>query len=83
MISNQKNILITQSNYIPWKGYFDAIALCDVFVVYDDMQFTKRDWRNRNMIKATSKLVAMNNTLNIKTLLSAVMIAVCVRSSIR
>jgi len=46
-----KKILITQSNYIPWKGYFDNIAQCDIFVVYDDMQYTKRDWRNRNYIK--------------------------------
>ena len=46
-----KKVVITQSNYIPWKGYFDAIALADVFVVYDDMQYTKRDWRNRNVIK--------------------------------
>jgi len=46
-----KKVVITQSNYIPWKGYFDAIALADVFVVYDDMQYTKRDWRNRNIIK--------------------------------
>ena len=49
-----KNIVITQSNYIPWKGYFDAIALADEFVVYDDMQYTKRDWRNRNLIKTPS-----------------------------
>ncbi|PJJ10951.1 WbqC-like protein [Flavobacterium sp. 1] len=46
-----KKIVITQSNYIPWKGYFDAIALADEFVIYDDMQFTRRDWRNRNIIK--------------------------------
>lgn len=44
-------IVITQSNYIPWKGYFDAIAQADEFVIYDDMQFTRRDWRNRNVIK--------------------------------
>ena len=43
--------LITQSNYIPWKGYFDNINQVDTFVVYDDMQYTKRDWRNRNKIK--------------------------------
>jgi WbqC-like protein family len=46
-----KKIVITQSNYIPWKGFFDSIALADEFVIYDDMQFTKRDWRNRNIIK--------------------------------
>ncbi len=46
-----KKIAISQSNYIPWKGYFDLIAFVDEFVIYDDMQFTKRDWRNRNKIK--------------------------------
>lgn len=46
-----KKLLITQSNYIPWKGYFDAINLCDEMVIYDDMQYTRRDWRNRNKIK--------------------------------
>ena len=46
-----KKIAISQSNYIPWKGYFDAINSVDEFVLYDDMQYTKRDWRNRNKIK--------------------------------
>lgn len=42
---------ILQSNYIPWKGYFDLIASVDVFAFYDDVQFTINDWRNRNQIK--------------------------------
>lgn len=42
---------ILQSNYIAWKGYFDLIASVDVFVLYDDVQYTKNDWRNRNRIK--------------------------------
>jgi hypothetical protein len=46
-----KKIAIVQSNYIPWKGYFDLIALVDEFVLFDDMQYTRRDWRNRNQIK--------------------------------
>jgi len=46
-----KKIAILQSNYIPWKGYFDMIAAVDEFILYDDMQFTKNDWRNRNKIK--------------------------------
>jgi hypothetical protein len=46
-----KRVIITQSNYIPWKGYFDAIASCDYFVILDDVQYTRRDWRNRNIIK--------------------------------
>jgi len=46
-----KKIAILQSNYIPWKGYFDIIAAVDEFILYDDMQYTRRDWRNRNLIK--------------------------------
>jgi hypothetical protein len=44
-------VAISQSNYIPWKGYFDSIQTVDTFVLYDDVQFTKRDWRSRNRIK--------------------------------
>ncbi|MCL2539189.1 MAG: WbqC family protein [Oscillospiraceae bacterium] len=45
-----KSVAMLQSNYIPWKGVFDLIHRVDVFVFYDDVQFTKRDWRNRNRI---------------------------------
>jgi hypothetical protein len=45
------HIAIVQSNYIPWRGYFALIAAVDRFVLYDDMQYTRRDWRNRNRIK--------------------------------
>lgn len=44
-------VAILQSNYIPWKGYFDLIGAVDTFVYYDDVQYTKGDWRNRNRIK--------------------------------
>lgn len=46
-----KKVAILQSNYIPWKGYFDMIAAVDEFILYDDVQYTRRDWRNRNQIK--------------------------------
>jgi hypothetical protein len=46
-----KKIAILQSNYIPWKGYFDIINAVDEFIFYDEMQYTKNDWRNRNKIK--------------------------------
>jgi len=46
-----KKVAIVQSNYIPWKGYFDMINLVDEFILYDDVQYTRRDWRNRNKIK--------------------------------
>jgi hypothetical protein len=47
----RKSVAISQSNYIPWKGYFDLINSVDEFILFDDMQYTRRDWRNRNRIK--------------------------------
>jgi hypothetical protein len=46
-----KCVAIVQSNYIPWKGYFDLINTSDEFILFDDVQYTTRDWRNRNKIK--------------------------------
>lgn len=46
-----KRVAILQSNYIPWKGYFDLINMVDEFVLFDTAQYTKNDWRNRNKIK--------------------------------
>lgn len=54
--TRNKRIAILQSNYIPWKGYFDIIKSVDDFVIYDDMQYTDRDWRNRNRIKTANGL---------------------------
>ncbi|EDY80597.1 WbqC-like protein family [Verrucomicrobiia bacterium DG1235] len=44
-------IALLQSNYIPWKGNFDMINMSDKYVIYDEVQYTKGDWRNRNRIK--------------------------------
>jgi len=49
-----QSVAVLQSNYIPWKGYFDLIAATDTFVIYDQMQYTREDWRNRNMIKTAN-----------------------------
>lgn len=51
-----KRVAIIQSNYIPWKGYFDLINAVDEFVLYDDVQYTRSDWRNRNRIKTPTGL---------------------------
>jgi hypothetical protein len=45
------SVAILQSCYIPWKGYFDLIGSVDVFVIYDDVQYSKNHWHNRNQIK--------------------------------
>ena len=51
---SSKKVAIVQSNYIPWRGYFDLIASVDEFIFLDDVQFTKRDWRNRNQIRTST-----------------------------
>jgi hypothetical protein len=50
-MANDKRVAIVQSNYVPWRGYFDLIASVDEFILLDDAQYTRRDWRNRNRIK--------------------------------
>lgn len=61
-----KRVAIVQSNYIPWKGYFDLMASVDEFVLYDDVQFTRRDWRNRNRIKTPNGLHWLSIPVEVK-----------------
>lgn len=48
-------IAILQSNYLPWTGVFELINSVDKFVFYDNVQFTKQDWRTRNRIKTDNE----------------------------
>lgn len=61
-----KTVAIVQSCYIPWKGYFDIINRVDEFILYDDMQYTKRDWRNRNLIKTPNGLQWLTIPVEVK-----------------
>lgn len=47
-------VVVTQSNYLPWKGYFDQLMRADQFILLDCVQYTRRDWRNRNKIKTAT-----------------------------
>jgi WbqC-like protein family len=57
---------ILQSNYIPWKGYFDMINDVDHFVLFDDVQYTRRDWRNRNKVKSQHGLQWLTIPVDVK-----------------
>ena len=61
-----KRVAIVQSNYIPWKGYFDLIDRVDEFVLLDDVQYTRRDWRNRNQIKTPQGLHWLSIPLQVR-----------------
>jgi WbqC-like protein family len=60
-----KRVAILQSNYIPWKGYFDLMRSVEEFVILDEVQFTQQDWRNRNVIKTQQGLQWL--TIPVKT----------------
>lgn len=55
-MSGERRIAIMQSNYIPWKGYFDLVGLVDEVVLLDDAQFGIRTWRHRNRVKTPAGL---------------------------
>jgi len=61
-----KRVAIVQSNYIPWKGYFDLINSVDEFILFDDMQYTRRDWRNRNKIKTSAGAIWLTIPVQVK-----------------
>jgi hypothetical protein len=49
--ARSRRVAVLQSCYLPWRGYFDLMQSVDVFVFYDDVKYTKNDWRNRNIVK--------------------------------
>ena len=74
-----KRVAVIQPGYLPWLGFFELIASSDVFVIYDDVQFDKNGWRNRNRIKTAEgpqwltipvlikgKNKPLNNEVNVK-----------------
>ena len=61
-----KKVAVIQSSYIPWKGYFDIINSVDEFILFDDMQYTKRDWRNRNIIKSPQGPIWLTIAVEVK-----------------
>lgn len=65
-----KKIAISQSNYIPWKGYFNLIDSVDEFIIYDVVQYTKNDWRNRNKIKTYNGVKWITIPVNTKDFLN-------------
>lgn len=52
MTTTPKTLVVLQPGYLPWLGFFDQMRRSDVFVYYDDVQFDKHGWRNRNRIKS-------------------------------
>lgn len=54
--SERRVLAVLQPGYLPWLGYFDQAHRADIFVHYDDVQYDKHGWRNRNRVKSTAGL---------------------------
>ena len=65
-VKKLNRVAILQSSYIPWKGYFDLIRQADTFILFDDVQYTRRDWRNRNRIKTAQGLKWLTIPVSVK-----------------
>jgi hypothetical protein len=61
-----RTVVITQSNYLPWRGYFDMLRCADEVFLLDSVQYTRRDWRNRNRIKTASGCVWLTIPVEVK-----------------
>lgn len=61
-----KKLLIYQSYYIPWRGYFDMINMADEFIIYDDMQFCRRGFYSRNQLKTPNGRLWLTIPVNSK-----------------
>ncbi|NMC99883.1 MAG: WbqC family protein [Bacteroidales bacterium] len=44
-------VAISQPTYLPWMGYFGLLDSVDLFVFFDDVQYSQSEWSNRNKIK--------------------------------
>jgi len=66
MTDVRKVVAIVQSSYIPWKGFFDLVNMADEFILFDDVQYTRRDWRNRNRIKTPQGLKWLSVPVDVK-----------------
>lgn len=67
-VRSYRTVVITQSNYLPWRGYFDMLRMADEVILLDSVQYTRRDWRNRNKIKTASGTVWLTVPVEVKGL---------------
>jgi hypothetical protein len=53
-IAVKRTLAVLQPGYLPWLGFFDQLQRSDVFIFYDDVQYDKNGWRNRNRVKSVA-----------------------------
>lgn len=71
-----KIIAILQPGYLPWLGFFEQLHRSDVFVIYDDVQYDKNSWRNRNRIKTPNSVGWLTVPVHGKTTIKVLEVAI-------
>lgn len=52
-------LAVMQPTYLSWIGYFDIIDNVDLFVFYNDVQFSKQSWQIKNKIRASDSALTL------------------------
>jgi len=65
-MSRVASLMIIQPSYLPWLGFFEMLYRSDVFISYDTAQYTKNDWRNRNLIRSNTEKIWLTVPVQIK-----------------
>jgi hypothetical protein len=55
-----KGVAVMQPYFFPYIGYFQLIAAVDLFIVYDNIKYTKKGWISRNRLLQNGKDVAFS-----------------------
>ena len=58
-------VVISQSMFFPWVGFLEQLKLADVYVFYDDVQFSKGGFTNRAQVKANDGVKWMTVPLQV------------------
>ena len=60
MVDRGRSIAVMQPYIFPYLGYFQLINAVDEFVFYDDVNFIKQGWINRNQILNNDKALSFS-----------------------
>jgi len=57
----EKRVAIMQPYFLPYIGYFQLIKSVDEFILYDNIQYTKKGWINRNriLVNGSDRLITL------------------------
>lgn len=75
-------VTIHQPEHLPWLGFFHKMALADLFVLLDTVQFEKNNWQNRNkLVDREGKAFWITVPVNIKGHIESTINDICIENN--